>query len=293
MATQRYISTSFWDDEWIQTLDPSEKLLYLYLMTNPLTSIAGVYKMSIRRIVFDTGFNADTISHILRKFQEAKKAFHFQEYMILPTWPKHQQWESRSKIKAGIDLELEKLPESVRSYMVSIGYRYPIEGYPYDPNYSDSELDSDSKKAPAQAVASFEIVAEQKPGVEEHFENSPLLDIASRSTKPPKERDLLRDALAASFRAKVPEFASPVKENSNLCRLASAIRRKASADSLDPIAAAQGLLEIYWRLHESGKPYYAAFTPSKMLSAFEDLWAEYRKASAAADTSWLDPRRST
>jgi hypothetical protein len=146
--------------------------------------------------------------------------------------------------------------------------------------------------APAKAVASFEVVEELKPGDEELFETSPLPATSSRSKKPPKERDLLRDALADSFRAKVPEFASPVKENSNLCRLASAIRRKASADSLDPIIAAQGLLETYWRLHESGKPYYAAFTPSRMLSAFEDLWAEYRKASAAADTSWLEPRRS-
>lgn len=26
-SKQRYISTSFWDDPWVQTLDPSEKFL--------------------------------------------------------------------------------------------------------------------------------------------------------------------------------------------------------------------------------------------------------------------------
>ena len=67
MSTQRYISTSFWDDEWIQTLDPSEKLLYLYFMTNPLTNIAGVYKVTERRVSFDTGFNISTIQHIMSK----------------------------------------------------------------------------------------------------------------------------------------------------------------------------------------------------------------------------------
>jgi len=111
---------------------------------------------------------------------------------------------------------------------------------------------------------------------------------ARASRKPPKPRDLLRDALADSFRAKVPEFASPAKENTNLVRLASAIRRKASADNLEPEAAALGLLETYWRLYESGKPYWSPFTPSKMLSALEDLWAQWRKDAAAADVSWID-----
>lgn len=143
MATQRYISTSFWDDEWIQTLDPSEKLLYLYLMTNPLTTISGAYKISLRRMVFDTGFNEDTIKRILDKFQAKKKAYHYQEYMILPSWPKHQKWEKKATIKAGIDSDLENIPDEVKKYMVSIGYKYPIIGYEYSPSYSDSDLHSD------------------------------------------------------------------------------------------------------------------------------------------------------
>jgi len=147
MATYRYISTYFWDDEWIQTLDPSEKLLYLYLMTNPLTNIAGVYQITVRRMCFDTGFNSDTVGHILSKFEKAKKVFYHKGWIILPTWPKHQKYESRSKIKTGIDAVLKYLPEEILKYMVSIGYAYPIDTvsipYTYLPNYSDSDSDSD------------------------------------------------------------------------------------------------------------------------------------------------------
>lgn len=143
MSTQRYISTSFWDDGWIQTLDPSEKLLYLYLMTNPLTNIAGVYKITIRRMCFDTGFNADTVGHILGKFEKAKKAYLHGEYIILPSWPQHQKAEDRSKIKKGIDAIIKSLPVNLVEYMVSIGYRYHIEGYTYRSNYSDSDSDLD------------------------------------------------------------------------------------------------------------------------------------------------------
>jgi hypothetical protein len=64
MATHRYIATSFWQDDWIQSLDPSEKYMYLYLMTNPLTTIAGIYKIGNRQISFDTGYNQNTVMTI-------------------------------------------------------------------------------------------------------------------------------------------------------------------------------------------------------------------------------------
>lgn len=136
MATQRYVSTSFWDDPWVCSTDPSEKLLYLYLMTGPLTNIAGVYELTIRRISFDTGFNSEMVQKILDRFSKDGKAYHFGNYIILPSWPKHQKWGQRAKIKQGIDNILEKLPKNVLSHMVSIGYQYDL-------NYLDLDLDSD------------------------------------------------------------------------------------------------------------------------------------------------------
>jgi len=152
VSTQRYISTSFWDDPWISTLDPSEKLLYLYLMTNTLTNISGVYKIAVRRICFDTGFNSDTVGHIMTKFETAKKAHRIGEYVALPAWPKHQNYETRSKIKDGITACLKELPKECLLELVKIGYRFDLRPifdtlsipYPYDTNYSDSELDIDS-----------------------------------------------------------------------------------------------------------------------------------------------------
>jgi hypothetical protein len=158
MSTQRYISTSFWDDEWIQTLDPSEKLLYLYFMTNPLTNIAGVYKITVRRVSFDTGFNQDTIGHIMEKFQKAGKAHRINEFIVLPAWPKHQKWQKSKNIKDGIDAILHELPPEVLEVLEEIGYCYKIDTplhTPYIPptkgsRYSDldSDLDSDSNAPP-------------------------------------------------------------------------------------------------------------------------------------------------
>ena len=159
MATQRYISTSFWDDEWVQKLDPSEKFLYLYLMTNPLTNIAGVYKISAKRISFDTGFNSDTVGHILDKFEKARKIHRIGEYMVLPSWPKHQKWQTKKTIKTGIDAILFQLTAEELNELAKTGYKYdlkpffdtlcipyiyPIRPYAYQPSYLDSDSDSDS-----------------------------------------------------------------------------------------------------------------------------------------------------
>ena len=149
MSTHRYVATSFWDDDWIQSLDPSEKLLYLYLMTNPLTSISGVYKISDRRISFDTGFNIDTIKQIMGKFEKAGKAYRMDEYVVLPSWPKHQKWETAPKIKEGIVLYLMGIGEKYLKRLIEINYRFDLRivfdrlgiPYIYGSNYSDLDPD--------------------------------------------------------------------------------------------------------------------------------------------------------
>ena len=151
MSTQRYISTSFWDDEWIQTLDPSEKLLYLYYMTNPLTNIAGVYKVTERRVSFDTGFTSSTIQHIMAKFEKVGKVFRHGEWIILPTWAKHQKVSDRDNIRKGIDAILKALPDDVFQYAVEKGYKYIylkdlgrcLQGASTTSNYSNIDIESD------------------------------------------------------------------------------------------------------------------------------------------------------
>ena len=126
MSTQRYIDTSFWDDSWIQELDPSEKLLYIYLLTNPLTNIAGIMELTTKRICFDTGFNSDTVGHILKKFENAKKVYQYKSYLIIRNFPKHQQLENY-KIMKGVISILSKLPEDVINFLEEIDYQLDIQ----------------------------------------------------------------------------------------------------------------------------------------------------------------------
>lgn len=125
---KRYVSTSFWDDEWVQTLTFTEKGLYLYLLTNPLTNIAGVYKITNRRIAFDTGLEEAEVEKIMGKFSEAHKAYRRGEFLIFPTWPRHQNYQN-AKIYSGIKKILSDLDAEMIEFMQSVGYRYPLDEF--------------------------------------------------------------------------------------------------------------------------------------------------------------------
>ena len=71
MAKLRSINTHFWDDNYIVELDPIEKLMFLYLITNPLTTIAGAYELPLRRIAFDTGIDREMVVKILDRSNRA------------------------------------------------------------------------------------------------------------------------------------------------------------------------------------------------------------------------------
>jgi hypothetical protein len=129
MATttkQRYISTSFWDDEWVHSLKPLEKMVYLYLLTNPLTNIAGVYKIMDQRICFDIGLGEKEIAQIIQKFENAGKAYRMDEYIVIPTWPKHQQWEKRPTIRDGIVGCLQDLNHDYLKKLDELGYQFDL-----------------------------------------------------------------------------------------------------------------------------------------------------------------------
>jgi len=155
MGKQRYISTSFWDDEWVQEATKLQKLFYLYLLSNPLTNIAGIYQITNRRISFDTGFSSKEILDMWEFFEQEKKVYRRGEWLIIPSWPKHQRVSERDNCRKGIDAVLLELPEEIWEAVHDINYRYkylsevirplkPLEA-PYKPlELSRARLDIDS-----------------------------------------------------------------------------------------------------------------------------------------------------
>jgi len=121
--TQRLIKSSFWSDPYIENLNPIEKMLYLYFLTNDKTNLIGIYELSIRRMAFQTGIESKKLVTILRKFEEHKKIAYKNSYVFILNFLKHQNLNN-SNIKKGIEREYVALPEDCKEYARGIYETY-------------------------------------------------------------------------------------------------------------------------------------------------------------------------
>lgn len=108
MSKQRYLDTKFWDDSYIINKDPIEKLLFIYLLTNPLTNILGIYEISLRRIAFDTGIEQEMVLKILERFEKDNKVKYHQGYIALKNFTKHQK--NNPSVNKGIETLISETP---------------------------------------------------------------------------------------------------------------------------------------------------------------------------------------
>lgn len=95
MSKFRYYNTETWKDEWFVGLRMPEQHLWNYLLTNGGTNIAGVYKLTVREMAFDTTIDQEEIKRIFRdRFEPDNKAFFYpiagSSWVVMKNWLKHQ-----------------------------------------------------------------------------------------------------------------------------------------------------------------------------------------------------------
>ena len=115
MSKQRYLDTKFWDDSYIMNKDPIEKLLFIYLLTNPLTNICGIYEINIRRIAFDTGIEQDMVLKIIERFEKDNKIKYENGWLAIKNFIKYQK--DNPSIRAGISYELQTKPKNLLDFI--------------------------------------------------------------------------------------------------------------------------------------------------------------------------------
>ena len=111
MAYFRQIHVSIWKDEWFLELTPEEKLLFIYLFSNENTSIAGIYKIALRVIAFETNLELDFIKQTLTKFENDSKVTYRDGVVWVKNLRKYNDSGSNS-IAIRIASDLEEIPES-------------------------------------------------------------------------------------------------------------------------------------------------------------------------------------
>ncbi len=138
MAIYRQIHTKIWKDGWFIELRLEEKLLFLYLFSNELSSISGIYELPERVIEFETGIGKERVRAILTQFGLDKRV-HYQDGVVwVVNLRKYHRSES-PQVKKRIAADFESVPAGYIKNQYAIQYGYHIETVSIPQNEQEKE----------------------------------------------------------------------------------------------------------------------------------------------------------
>ncbi len=111
MGKTRYIKTDFWSDSFIESLEPIEKLLFIYLFTNDRLDLCWIYEITLRKISFETWINEDRVGKIIQGFSEKWKIHYIEGYICVMNFVKHLQ--SNPSVASGVERSKNLIPKPV------------------------------------------------------------------------------------------------------------------------------------------------------------------------------------
>lgn len=100
-------------------LDPIEKLLFLYFLTNSYTNISGIYELPMKVAAVETGIDPSMFAKILPRLEP--KVIYKQGWVIMPNFPRYQNLKSKDVV-LGIKREFDSVPERIQQEAVGGGW---------------------------------------------------------------------------------------------------------------------------------------------------------------------------
>ena len=120
----RIVYTKFWRDNFISNLDPLDRYIFLYFLTNEHTNLAGIYELPIKIIEFETGLEKEVLRVIMGRLLE--KIDYFEGWVIIKNYPKYQNLLKSPNIRISIKNILDELPKNLIGYLKGIKTLYKL-----------------------------------------------------------------------------------------------------------------------------------------------------------------------
>lgn len=109
MAKRRLINTKFWSDSFIVKLQPLERYLFLYLLTNEHTEICGIYELPFEVMSRETGLKIETLSNLLNAFNG--KICYIKGWVYIKNFTKNQC--ANENMTRGAERSLSEVPGEI------------------------------------------------------------------------------------------------------------------------------------------------------------------------------------
>ena len=113
------INTRFWSDNYVANIDPLEKLLFLYFITNQYTNICGIYEITAKQIALDTGIDKENIEKVfLPRLRKAEKVYYIDGWIFVKNFLKYQK--SSGNVDLGIKNGISCVPKQIMAKILKI-----------------------------------------------------------------------------------------------------------------------------------------------------------------------------
>lgn len=109
MAKERIINTRFWSDSFIVELNPLDRYLFLYLLTNEHTNICGIYELPLKRMSDETGIEKEMLVSMIKRFGD--RVQYIDGWIAMKNFSKHQR--DNASVKIGIANALKLVPPEI------------------------------------------------------------------------------------------------------------------------------------------------------------------------------------
>lgn len=124
MAKYRNVYMSFWTDtKVIDEFTPEDKFFYLYLMTNPHTSLCGCYEISLSQMSAELGYTKDSIMKLIQRFTMVHNLIRYDrntKEIIILNWYKYN-WSDSEKTMIGVQKGIDDVKNEVfKEYLQNI-----------------------------------------------------------------------------------------------------------------------------------------------------------------------------
>lgn len=132
---ERGFNTEFWADTFVEALPPEGKLLYAYLWTNPHCNQAGLYKISLSRIAYETKLPLEELPSLIESLEPKVKWYPDENLIWVKNFIKHQSKSpkfltavaSRLKDINNNGVVRELMEYNLKKYTISIPYTYSMD----------------------------------------------------------------------------------------------------------------------------------------------------------------------
>lgn len=203
MADFRSVQTRMWrEDEWFDELDTEARLFWIYLFTNPSSSPAGIFRLTMRTMSNESGIPFERSCELMERFAADKKAYYNggvvwivnMRRLQFPDLDGSGAWQIAKRMqddiaaipdanplkgeylrRNGYPFIVEEQSNGKATKRVEIRYQYPMDTISVNKTetYTETETETETKSAATGAPAAHDVASRSYQDWREFIQETP------------------------------------------------------------------------------------------------------------------------